>query len=770
MKRPALTCLIVVLLAAPLPAAPQDGEGKHTRWDGNRTVPAHIIQMMDEFNQLILPTETYAFPFSSRNTCGPCHDYDSISKGFHFNAASGTAPGRAGEPWIWLDERTGTILPLSYKPLEGRWFPDELGVSAWDFTLLFGRHMPGGGLSEPPLEKRHPDSRWEVTGLLEINCLACHSSSPHQSHSEWAKQTMRENFRWAATAASGLGEVGGMASRLPATWDIYDGPNPDDSEWAVVPSVNYKTALFDSKHRVLFPMAEKPLDNRCLACHSVSPAGAQKHQADEDVHTAAGLACTDCHRGDLSHTIIRGYEGEEGLPGAQEFTCAGCHLGDESSPSHRERAGRMGAPYPRHRGFPPIHFEKLACTVCHAGPLPGSRPQRMRLSRVHRLGIYGVARWDTELPAVLAPVYAREATGKLTPQRMIWPAFWGQEQGDRIKPLTPDVILGVGEGILDAEERISSLLARISLTTDLEGLPCMALEGKLFFPNADGGLDVEAYEGEAGAQGPLWLVRTPAGLTDLVPLFDPDAEEGNPDEETRIQALLEILSGWEEAREEPAVLMKNALFKLVEGYLDMSEKPRDFPPSPALIWITEGKAVPMISDFQGRTISSTVGREETLTEEQVALVLKALGETGEGEGGHVYVASGRVFRLEGEELTAGDHRDAGPLFWAAAHQVRPASRSLGVGGCKDCHTAGSDFFFSPVEGTGPLITASGKRRTAADFMGLGKPYQKLFGLSFTIRPLFKWLLFGCLALMGAILGLALMLTLGRAAGLIPKRR
>ena len=171
-----------------------------------------------------------------------------------------------------------------------------------------------------------------------------------------------------------------------------------------------------------------------------------------------------------------------------------------------------------------------------------------------------------------------------------------------------------------------------------------------------------------------------------------------------------------------------------------------------------------------RDSTSTVGREETLTEEQVALMLQALGNL-EGEGGeYVFVSSGRMFRLEGEELVAEDHADAGPVLWAMAHQVRPASRSLGIRGCKDCHSARSDFFFSPVTATGPLITTNEKIRPAASFMALGRPYQRLFGLTFTVRPFFKWLLFSCLVVLGALLGLALMMALGRAAGLIPKRR
>src|SRR6185437_10978733 len=43
-------------------------------------------------------------PVSMPDTCGKCHDYDTMSKGWHFNAGRGNVkPGRPGEPWILTD-------------------------------------------------------------------------------------------------------------------------------------------------------------------------------------------------------------------------------------------------------------------------------------------------------------------------------------------------------------------------------------------------------------------------------------------------------------------------------------------------------------------------------------------------------------------------------------------------------------------------------------------------------------------------------------------
>ncbi|MGD0781755.1 MAG: multiheme c-type cytochrome, partial [Candidatus Aminicenantales bacterium] len=365
--------MILSILASLVLAGALFASNDASKWAGSRISPVHQIPLKDEYNQLIVPTETSPLPFSTRFSCAPCHDYDVIKGGWHFNAAADVPPGRPGEPWILLDERTGMQIPLSYRPWKGMWNPAALGLSNWDFTLLFGRHFPGGSVADPADSAMTPDSRWSVSGKIEINCLGCHNASRIQNPSEWAKQVLRENFRWAATAAAGLGEVGGMSSRLRPTWDLFDGPNPDDSEWAVAPSVKYNKTLFDSKHKAFLDINYKPDDARCLACHSSAPAGQAKRDFDDDVHTAAGIKCAECHRNDVSHNMIRGYEGEGRInPAAagEDFTCRGCHLGGETADGRTIVPGRMGAPRPVHKGLPEIHFQRLNCTVCHSGPLP----------------------------------------------------------------------------------------------------------------------------------------------------------------------------------------------------------------------------------------------------------------------------------------------------------------------------------------------------------------------------------------------------------------
>jgi hypothetical protein len=735
------------------------------KWTGSRTTPVHQIPLKDESDQLIVPTESHPFPFSARTTCAPCHDYDTIKGGLHFTATSQPKPGRPGEPWVWVDERTGTQIPLSFRPAPGVWNPAVLGLTNWDFTLLFGRHFPGGGVAEPPDAEMTPGSRWEVSGKAEINCLGCHNAGRVQNESEWAKQIMRENFRWAATAAAGLGEVGGMASRLRPTWDLFDGPNPDDSEWAVAPFVKYNRTLFDSKHRAFLDIAHRPDDARCLACHAVGPSGAKKFDFDADVHTAAGIACADCHRNDLGHGMIRGYEGEKAddpaLP-SENFTCRACHLG-EGPKKARIAPGRLGAPYPRHKGIPEVHFERLSCTVCHSGPLPAEEPARVRTSRANRLGIFGVADWSTDFPAIQEPVEIRDRNGLLTPHRLMWPAFWAKTGPDGLFPLKPETVQAAASNVLFPEKAVTRILSALLGVPDLPGIPVLELDGRIYDVTVDGGVKVVGER--KAATGGLPFTMNDGKLRALLPDFDPANAETSPEPEARVQQVLEALAATEAAPGKPAVVYKGFLYRIVDATLEKSERKEEISPLPRFVWLKDGAALPFVPAFERRTVAALTGKEETLTEEQVQLVLTALGPAD-----HAYIASGRLFRLNDKGVLVSRTDDAArPAAWPMAHEVRPARQSLGVNGCTDCHSAGSDFFFARVEAPGPLRTDSGVVRSAVSFMRFSKSYHKLFGLSFTGRPYFKLGLLACAVLLASILLIVFLTALGRFAGLTGKR-
>ncbi len=774
---PVLVLTFVTTRPAEPAAAAQDASDVQVGplpWGGDRTLPVHLLPLRDEANELIVPTETNPMPFSARWTCGPCHDYATVSSGWHFQGPSAEAGGRPGEPWIWADRLTGTVLPLSYRKWAGTWDPAAVGLNPWQFTTLFGRHMTGGGTGEPDDAGTEPGSRWNVSGTLEANCLACHNASRRQDHSEWAKQVMRENFRWAATAASGLGEVGGMASRLKETWNVYDGPNPDDHEWAVVPEVTYKPSEFDAKHRVFFDLNHQADDARCLACHSVTPASADKFLTDRDVHAAAGIKCADCHRNGLDHRILRGYETEaleKGRRMAASFTCRGCHLGEDAEGA-KVVPGRLGAPLPAHKGIPLVHFKRLSCTVCHSGPMPGRAPERVRTSRANRLGIHGAAQWWTDSPAVLEPVYTRGADDKIAPHRLMWPAFWARLDGDKLVPLGPADVEAAAGDILKVESRLAGLLGALGLALDESETAVLTAGAKVLEINVDGGLDAtEAGNGKAPA-GSSWGVRKDGAVAAYFQDFDPAAADKDPALEERIRKALESLAALAGHPGDPAVVVRTSLYRLNEGAMETAEAPAGAPAGPG--WLKDGRLEPLASAFDLRTIAATAGEEESLTEEQVAAVLGALAARPAGAGqdrpAYGYISGGRLFRLDGRgKLVAGKHAAAEPVTWPLAHDVRPAQQALGWKGCGDCHSADADFFFGGVTGRGPLLTGRVEKRSAVGLMRVGSLHQRLFGLTFAVRPLLKFVLVACGFILGALLLLAFLSFMGRWSGMTERR-
>jgi hypothetical protein len=558
----------------------------------------------------------------------------------------------------------------------------------------------------------------------------------------------------------------------------------------VAPSVKYRTVDFDSRHRYFFDIAYPPATARCLPCHSVTPIGEARASAETDVHTAAGLKCADCHRNDLSHGMIRGYEGEAAETGnrmAESFTCRGCHMGEDATGARKVVPGRLGAPYPKHVGIPLVHFKRLDCTVCHSGPMPKKEFTRVRTSRGNRLGIHGVAQWSTDLPAVIEPVYAKDGRDKIGPHRLVWPAFWARAEGKKLIPLQPGVVEAAAGDILKSEEKIARILTALAQTAAEDEVSVLA-SGKFAFElNIDGGLDATApteTKGSAAKGAPesagvrgggvsSWVIKKGGAFAPLIPDFDPASPDKDPAAEQKIQSVLEALGTVTDAPGRPAIVVKKTLYQLKEGNLDISEVPGGWASAAGPGWFKDGKLEPLASDYDIRTITAKAGAEQTLTEEQVGLVLKALaagklkGETGSS---YVYLANGMSFRLDTEGKLVGEAAPAAaPVTWPLAHNVRPKTQSLGRNGCTDCHSAGAAFFFAKLQGTGPLLTEKTASRSAAAMMGVGGFFHRIFGLTFVVRPAFKILLFLMALVSGALLLALFVIVVGKFSGLIEKR-
>lgn len=757
--------LLITLMAAAFASASLE-------WDGSRTVPVHTIPLYGEDEQLIVPQYKSSLPVSCKATCGLCHDHAAISKGWHFNAMdSSIPPGRPGEPWVWIDEKTGTQIPVSHRDWPGTYKPEELGMTPWAFTKLFGRHSPGG-IQTAPENDNDLEARWEVSGKLEINCLGCHNNSPRQDMTEWAKQIGRENFQWAGTAAAGLGDVGGMASRIWGTWSVYDGPNRDDPDYAVPPYVKYDASMFDRKHRCRLNITTEPKDSNCLHCHSVTIAGSHKSDNPGDVHASAGLTCVKCHSNGIKHHIAQGYEGEAEVSGgshSMDTSCRACHTAEAGAQS--PMVGRHGAPIAAHRGLPEVHLEEIACTTCHSGPWPGESLTRVRTSRANRLGIHGAARWFTDAPAIVEPVFLRGESGKIEPHRMMWPAFWASSEGGSLTPLDPEGVLEVAGAILQPAKQAGDILSALASSPEAKGTPVLVLGDKVYQRNVDGELDLLKAEAvDLSQMASRWWGRLVDGAVIAVtPAFDPakfDPAENDKDAEKEglILAAMDSLENTAKEGAVPVIVAGGKVFlRNTEGFIDaepLADKSFETADRTVWAWKTGSDLAPILSEFASRSIQGTTGHEATLTEEQVAAVLGILG------GDHAYVSGGKLFkRSEDGKLVASDDPAAAPVTWALAHDVRPAGQSLGANGCTDCHATGAPFFFASVEGIGPLQTDSLYQKDMHELQGIDDDLHELYGRAFVLR---RWLgialiaacaLVGCVVLLYALAGLSRLLKL-----------
>lgn len=415
----------------------------------------HHIQLYDDNGVLIDPTAPNAPPYSPKHTCMKCHDYKAISHGFHFNAGQKIAEGtkdkatdRPGEPWIYSDPRTGTQMPMSYRDRPGLFRPSDAGLTRFKFLTEFGRHLPGGGVGEEaavvndatPQVAEADEARFKFAGHLEIDCMTCHSNSREYSHERWIKQVSEQNFKWAPTYALGIGSIKGSTKTLPNDFE----PKAEGAA-EKLPQTKYDVTRFDAEKAIFLDIIRKPTNNACYQCHSTREVGEGSQPRwvhDQDVHIKAGLACADCHRNDIGHHTVRGYLGEKHPTGLDVHTlsCRGCHMDDNDGSNRSDIGGRFGAPKPLHKGIPLIHFDRMSCTSCHSGPLPGGKPGEIQTSMAHAFGLANQTRTDSDLPGIVQPVFLNDDKGVLTPHRVVWPAYWAWKDGEKFTPMNPDEV------------------------------------------------------------------------------------------------------------------------------------------------------------------------------------------------------------------------------------------------------------------------------------------------------------------------------------------
>jgi hypothetical protein len=143
-----------------------------------------------------------------------------------------------------------------------------------------------------------------------------------------------------------------------------------------------------------------------------------------------------------------------------------------------------------------------------------------------------------------------------------------------------------------------------------------------------------------------------------------------------------------------------------------------------------------------------------VTQEDIIKVLRRFASNKAVSGDIVYIAGGRMHRLDDQGgLVSEPYTAASPMLWPMAHAVRPGAQSLGTKSCQDCHDTNAAFFAGHIKVDTPI---QGQRDEVLSMMGLldlDKTYTRLFGWSFIFRPWLKIL--GLLS--GVVLALLLVI-------------
>ncbi|MCL6520619.1 MAG: hypothetical protein K6T99_12400 [Armatimonadetes bacterium] len=440
---------------------------------------SHVpIELLDENGAKIDPNAANAKPYSPRRTCGACHDYEAISKAYHFQLGADRISDdygkKVGKPWISSQGQFGRQHHMSYAWVAKKRnsSADEIGMTPYQYSQTCGACHAGGGPMERDrdgqrYEQRqasHPEiadsfdgdyykAAWDKSGVVEADCLMCHMQSYNaQARSD---QLSKANFRWAATVGAGLGTVEGS---------VKDGQ---------LPHLTYNRALFISDGKVALKIT-RPEDANCLLCHGEAEVKKRGHvwydSRQSDVHTAAGMKCITCHSSGPDHQIRKGHSHNVYLHDELDdptLSCEGCHLSPKS------------AKKPEHKSLPSSHLAKIACVTCHVrehnvaavGAVDTTTGKALGLPTVPSAKKYGES-------GTWTPAYFRLEDGKIYSGNAILPVWWGNRVGEIIYPLhldetarafdrVKDVIkddTGDGKPEANTEAEIKAMLASIAET------------------------------------------------------------------------------------------------------------------------------------------------------------------------------------------------------------------------------------------------------------------------------------------------------------------
>jgi len=393
------------------------------------------IELLSDDGKPIDPDSKNPQPYSTKQTCGSCHDYEAINKSYHFQLGADQISDdygkKAGKPWISSKGQFGRQQHMSYAWVAKKHnlSVNEIGMTSYQYSQTCGICHAGGGPMERDRDGQRYDVRqaknpelaqsldgdyhkaaWDKSGVVEADCLMCHQVG--YNGLARTDQLSKANIRWAATVGAGFGTVDGS---------VKDGQTPN---------LKYNRALFNSDGTVDLKITRSD-DANCLLCHGEAEVKKRGHvwhdTRQADVHTAAGMKCITCHTSGPDHQIRKGNSNEVVLHDELDdktLSCEGCHLSPKSTLK------------PLHKSLPRSHISKIACVTCHVteqnvaavGVVDTTTGKGLGLPTVKGAKKYGeTGTWT--------PAYFRLKDGKIYSGNALLPAWWGNRVGSTIHPL-----------------------------------------------------------------------------------------------------------------------------------------------------------------------------------------------------------------------------------------------------------------------------------------------------------------------------------------------
>jgi thiosulfate reductase cytochrome b subunit len=363
-------------------------------------------------------------------TCGACHDTAFIEEhSFHADLGLGsmTAPGQtgAGAPWDWATGPFGRFDPLTYRYLtpEG---DERLDLSTAGWLQVMGLRASGGGpattarngqpllsadLSEPEASILDPASGqaqpwdWAESGVMELNCLLCHTPSPNNAAR--IERLQGGQFGEAVTATLlGTGIVEAAGDGWAWNPEAFDADGEIKPEFVSIQDpTNQNCAqchgvVHESKEPLLLDACDpsqtqtattgQVISGQKISASGLNLAGKASLTHAWDIHAERGLKCTDCHyslnnpvhyqesqdsavshllydprRLEIGeyierpdHTLARGQSAQIGLAPESKATMRRCESCHDAVPTHKD-----WLPYPER------HMQEVACETCHVPQL-----------------------------------------------------------------------------------------------------------------------------------------------------------------------------------------------------------------------------------------------------------------------------------------------------------------------------------------------------------------------------------------------------------------